>query len=104
MEVTYEDNADLYANNYTGLTSAEIPEIVTYEGKTYSVTSISRSAFYGCSGLTSVTIPNSVTYIDGDAFANCENLTIYCEAESKPSGWNYDWNPDNRPVVRDIQA
>ena len=36
-----------------------------------SVTSIGHNAFYGCSGLTSVTIPNSVTSIGMWAFANC---------------------------------
>jgi len=25
-------------------------------------------------------------------------LTIYCEAESEPSGWSSNWNDDNRPV------
>ena len=36
-----------------------------------SVTSIGKCAFYNCSGLTSVTIPNSVTLIDGGAFFHC---------------------------------
>ena len=40
-----------------------------------SVTSIGGSAFYGCSGLTSVTIPNSVTSIGDYAFLNCSGLT-----------------------------
>lgn len=36
----------------------KIPSTVTYDGKTYSVTSIGDCAFWGCVGLTSVTIGN----------------------------------------------
>ncbi|MBR2184938.1 MAG: leucine-rich repeat domain-containing protein [Prevotella sp.] len=38
------------------------------------VTSIGESAFYDCSGLTSVTIGNNVTSIGKSAFANCSSL------------------------------
>ena len=40
-----------------------------------SVTSIGESAFYDCSGLTSIDIPNSVTSIGDVAFYGCNNLT-----------------------------
>ena len=52
-----------------------IPKFIEYSGKTYNVTSIGEHAFYGCSGLTSITIPNSVTSIGNYAFSGCSSLT-----------------------------
>ncbi len=39
------------------------------------VTTIGDSAFYGCSGLTSLTIPSSITTIGKAAFRTCDGLT-----------------------------
>ena len=51
-----------------------------------SVTSIGESAFYECSGLTSVTIGNSVKSIGECAFKYCSKLEdVYCYAEKVPS-------------------
>ena len=58
VSVTFRGNYySSYSNEYTG--SVVIPQTVTYSGKTYSVTSIGESAFEGCRGLISVTIPQT---------------------------------------------
>ena len=55
--------------------SIVIPSVVTYNGEEYSVKIIGDWAFSDCSGLTSVTIPNSVTSIGNSAFYGCSGLT-----------------------------
>jgi hypothetical protein len=64
---------DFLSKSYAG--NVVIPESVTYNGKTYRVTSIRKCAFNGSSNLTSVTIPNSVTSIGPNAFGVCSGLT-----------------------------
>ena len=72
VEVTYQDF--LSSNNYFGLTTATIPETVTYNGKNYSVTNIGNDAFSRCTGLTYITIPNSITSIGDYALSGCSGL------------------------------
>lgn len=51
VEVAYQSKS---SDNYQGLTTATIPETVTYNGTTYSVTSIGKSAFRGCSSIADI--------------------------------------------------
>ena len=53
---------------YTGC--VVIPVSVRYKGTKYRVKSIGDNAFYGCSGLTSITIPKRVSSIGTGAFSN----------------------------------
>jgi cell surface protein len=64
-----------YYDNYNKPTGAiTIPAVVNW-GDTYIVTSIGKSAFSYCRGLTSINIPNSVTSIGQYAFSDCSGLT-----------------------------
>ena len=76
--------------NCSSLTAVYLPK---------SLKQISVNVFERCANLKSITIPNSVTSIGANVFSSCSKLKIYCEAESKPEGWNENWNPDDLPVV-----
>ena len=51
-----------------------IPDSVLYDGVFYTVSSIGENAFYNCTGLLSLIIPNTVTMIGHGAFSSCSGL------------------------------
>ena len=67
------DGSDTANNHVSG--DVVIPSSVEYNGTTYNVTAIDELTFLGCSNLTSITIPNSITDIYGSAFYGCSGLT-----------------------------
>ena len=62
------------------LNGAEIKDLVIPN----DITEIKKYAFYGCTGLTSITIPNSVTLIGSEAFWGCTGLTSIVVEEGNP--------------------
>ena len=63
-----------------------------------SLKEIGASAFNGC-GLYRVEIPKSVLYIGRSALRSTASSTIYCEANSKPAGWDEGWTDATNSVV-----
>ena len=67
-----EGTAEVTSGDYSG--EVVIPAEVTYDGGTYSVTTIGSNAFFDCSALTSVEMPKATT-IGSNAFFDCSALT-----------------------------
>lgn len=96
-------------SNCKSLVSLTIPQSVTVIGENafskcaietivlpQNLTEIGTKAFY-ISDLKEIFIPKSVTYIGEAAFVTFtfNQLTVYCEVDSKPEGWHDDWAHDN---------
>lgn len=69
LEVTFANNN---YNSYSG--DIIIPSHVSYGGKQYQVTSIGKNAFYICTSLHTVYLPNTINCIGSGAFAGCSSL------------------------------
>lgn len=89
----YSDIRSLVGNDFGSIRSADIKDCVTSisvesaggafrdaSGMTSvtlpsTLTAINSSSFWGCSSLSGVTLPNSLAYIGNDAFRECTRLT-----------------------------
>jgi hypothetical protein len=96
----------IYEKAFYGCTFAtiRIPDSVTYIGDRAfencelfyidipnSVVSIGDYVFVNCIFLEKVSIPSSVLSIGECTFTECYRCSIYCEAKTKPEGWNELW-------------
>lgn len=96
--VTYKNLTEIYGHGYRNTSyvgNITIPETVTYNNRTYKVTSIEKGAFGGGYGLdydssvdnhgckiTSINLPSSIRTIDDFAFQNCRELSEVSLPES----------------------
>lgn len=83
--VIYTDEDGSYLLGYNGdLTDITLPE----------VDGIYKYAFYYRYDLNTILIPEGVgeSYMGSSAFYYADNLTILCEAASKPSEWSSSWS------------
>ena len=70
----------LDGGQYSG--DVTVPATVSYMGRTYQVTGIGVDAFNGCTGLTSITLPSSLTQVGARAFKGCYYLPSFSFPES----------------------
>lgn len=95
---TNGDEATVARCQYSG--DLVIPETVTYDGVTYTVTAIGNYAFSYCNNLKSATIPNSITSIRDGAFMGCSALeTVMIDNASTPIGFQAFTNCYNLTTV-----
>ncbi len=93
-EVTYKTPSDIH---YYG--EVIIPESITYEGVTRTVTSIGDWAFYYCKDLTSLTIPKSITSIGNGAFCMCDHNQFSLHISDMAAWCNIQFNGyDSNPL------
>jgi hypothetical protein len=84
--IIFEENSHIKTIGEEAFYCPNLKEIILPS----SLQTIGYHAFFECHELEKVFIPIGVTHIDSRAFASI-NLTIYCEAESKPDNWDEAW-------------
>lgn len=55
----------------------EIPETIVCDGETYTVTSVAANAFYKCTYVQQISLPNTIRRIESNAFGYCVNMTDF---------------------------
>ena len=93
-------------SKYTG--DIIIPKGLTIDSKNYVVTKIGENAFNGCTGLTSIVIPNTVSSIVNTAFYGCTGLTSVTSQNPTPptcgTGVFGNVNTQNIPLTVPVES
>lgn len=93
--VTYPAATQTPVQGWTGFTKPvgvlTVPASVTSGGVTYAVVAVGGHAFYGCEGLTQVTVDEGVSVLRASAFRNCSALTTVSLPASLDSIYSYSF-------------
>lgn len=87
-------------NKYTG--EIIIPETVSHNDTTYLVTGIGFRAFYECSNLLSIKLPETLTYIGTGAFQDCSSLSEITIPDNVTNIKSVAFDGCNLPVENNI--
>lgn len=93
-----QSNTNYYYNGTKPAGNLVIPDSVTYQNITYSVTGIDDYAFYECDGLSSVTMGNNISNIGNYAFCNDTLLNSITFSDSLVTIGNYAFNACSRLI------
>ena len=88
-EVDYLSGSPAQQANYvTG--ALEIPATLDVCGTPYTVNAIGKAAFYGCTGLTEITLPATIDTLYAQCFKNCSSLTKITMLADHPAILQHD--------------
>lgn len=85
--VTYPSLSSFWGGYVKPTGALIIPSTIVHNGMTYTITAIKTHAFYDCKGLTTISIPNTVTDIGADAFYNVRHIEYYGNAPNGSDNW-----------------
>ena len=77
--------------------------IIPQEIDGYSVTGIGAETFSGLIGISSVTIPDSVEFIEDNTFLGMDNVTIYCSTGTNAHKFALEQEFDNIVLLDEIK-
>jgi len=112
LEYTYNEDGTAevtgVADGVTLSGTYAIPSQIVNDGITYIVTSIGNSAsgmgaFYGCSELTKITLPSTITTLEGFVFYGCNTLTdieVVSENSSYSSVNGVLFNKNQKEIIK----